>query len=88
MPWPATSGTASPLGDGRAALIVCDISGHGPRAGIVALRLKTAIGLGLRAGQDLPQILHRACDGFADEPARFATVVIVVANHARAPWNG
>jgi serine phosphatase RsbU (regulator of sigma subunit)/CHASE3 domain sensor protein len=69
-----------PLGDGRAAVIVCDISGHGARAGIVAMRLKTTISLGLRAGQDLPQILHRACDGFADEPARFATVVIIVAD--------
>ncbi len=46
----------------------------------MALRLKTAISLGLRAGQDLPQVLHRACDGFADEPARFATVVVVVAD--------
>ena len=69
-----------PLGDGRAALMVCDISGHGAGAGIVAMRLKTAIILGLRSGQDLPQILHRACDGFADEPGRFATVVVVVAD--------
>ncbi len=68
------------LTDGRAAAIVCDISGHGPRAGIVAMRLKTAITLGLVAGQDPPQVLHRACDAFADEPGRFATVVIVIAD--------
>lgn len=69
-----------PLPDGRMSALVCDVSGHGPRAGIVAMRLKTAITLGLIAGQDLPQILHRSCDAFADEPARFATLAILVAD--------
>jgi len=69
-----------PLTDGRAAAVVCDVSGHGPRAGIVAMRLKTSITLGLVAGQDPPQILHRACDAFADEPGRFATAVILIAD--------
>jgi serine phosphatase RsbU (regulator of sigma subunit)/CHASE3 domain sensor protein len=68
------------LTDGRAAAIVCDVSGHGPRAGIVAMRLKTAITLGLVSGQPLPQILHRACDAFAEDPARFATVVLLIAD--------
>ncbi len=70
------------LGDGRAAAVICDVSGHGPRAGIVAMRLKNSITLGLLAGQDPPQILHRACDAFADEPGRFATVVLLVADPA------
>lgn len=69
-----------PLADGRAAAVVCDVSGHGPRAGIVAMRLKTSITLGMIAGQDPPQILHRACDAFADEPGRFATAVIIIAD--------
>ncbi len=69
-----------PLTDGRAAAVICDVSGHGPRAGIVAMRLKTSITLGLVAGQDPPQILHRACDAFADEPGRFATAVILIAD--------
>lgn len=68
------------LPDGRMAVLVCDVSGHGPRAGIVAMRLKTAITLGLISGQGMPQILHRACDAFADEPSRFATVVMLVAD--------
>lgn len=68
------------LTDGRAAAVVCDVSGHGPRAGIVAMRVKTSITLGLVAGQDPPQVLHRACDAFADEPGRFATVLIVIAD--------
>lgn len=71
------------LPDGRAAAVICDVSGHGPRAGIVAMRLKTSITLGLVAGQDPPQILHRACDTFADEPGRFATVVLLVADPRR-----
>jgi serine phosphatase RsbU (regulator of sigma subunit)/CHASE3 domain sensor protein len=68
------------LPDGRAAAVICDVSGHGPRAGIVAMRMKTSLTLGLVAGQDLPQILHRSCDAFADEPGRFATVVVLVAD--------
>ena len=68
------------LPDGRSAAIVCDVSGHGPRAGIVAMRLKTAITLGLISGQGTPEILHRACDTFVDEPGRFATVAILVAD--------
>ena len=44
------------------------------------MRLKTSITLGLVAGQDPPQILHRACDAFADEPGRFATAVILIAD--------
>jgi serine phosphatase RsbU (regulator of sigma subunit)/CHASE3 domain sensor protein len=68
------------LGDGRAAIIVCDVSGHGPRAGIVAMRLKTSITLGLIAGQEPTQILHRACDTFVDEPGRFATIVLLLAD--------
>jgi serine phosphatase RsbU (regulator of sigma subunit) len=72
-----------PLTDGRAAAVICDVSGHGPRAGIVAMRLKTSITLGLVAGQDPPQILHRACDAFADEPGRFATAAILIADVAR-----
>jgi len=70
------------LTDGRAAAVICDVSGHGPRAGIVAMRLKTSITLSLIAGQDPPQILHRACDAFADEPGRFATAVIMIADVA------
>ncbi|MGV1003383.1 MAG: PP2C family protein-serine/threonine phosphatase [Candidatus Nanopelagicales bacterium] len=71
-----------PLGDGRTAVVVCDVSGHGPRAGIVAMRIKTSITMGLLSGADAPSIFHRACDGFADEPARFATAVILIADPA------
>lgn len=71
-----------PLADGRTAAIICDVSGHGPRAGIVAMRLKTAVTLGLISGQDVPQVLHRASDTFADEPGRFATMVVLTADPA------
>ncbi|MGB8020808.1 MAG: PP2C family protein-serine/threonine phosphatase, partial [Candidatus Nanopelagicales bacterium] len=71
-----------PLADGRTAAVICDVSGHGPRAGIVAMRLKTAVTLGLISGQDVPQVLHRASDTFADEPGRFATMVVLTADPA------
>lgn len=72
----------TPLSDGRTVAVVCDVSGHGPRAGVVAMRLKTALMLGLLAGQDAPQVFHRTCDTFADEPGRFATVLILIADPA------
>ncbi len=72
----------TPLTDGRTAAVICDVSGHGARAGVVAMRLKTSLMLGLLAGQDTPQILHRACDAFSDEPGRFATMAILVVEPA------
>ncbi len=71
-----------PLADGRSAIVVCDVSGHGPRAGIIALRLKTTFRLGLIAGEDLTVTLARACEGFAAEPGMFATAVILYVDPA------
>ncbi len=68
--------------DGRAAVLICDVSGHGPRAGIVAMRLKTSITLGLVSGAAPASILPQACDAFADEPGRFATTVVLVTDPA------
>lgn len=68
------------MADGRTAAVICDVSGHGPHAGIVAMRLKTSITLGLVGGQDPPQILHRACAPMLEDPGRFATAVILVAD--------
>lgn len=68
------------LPDGRACAVLCDVSGHGPRAGVVAMRMKTALTLGLANGQTPEEILHRACDTFAEEPDRFATVLVIIAD--------
>lgn len=66
------------LPDGRTALIVTDISGHGPQAGIAGLRLKLTITGMLDAGSSLVAAFDRGVRLFADTPGRFATAVGVV----------
>ncbi len=65
------------LPDGRTALIITDISGHGPQAGIAGLRLKLALVGMLEAGSSLTTTFDRGVRLFADTPERFATAAIV-----------
>lgn len=72
--WDAVS-----LPDGRTAVIVTDVSGHGPEAGIVGLRLKLTITGILESGGSAQDAIERGARLFTDDdPARFATCVIVV----------
>jgi serine phosphatase RsbU (regulator of sigma subunit)/CHASE3 domain sensor protein len=63
------------LPTGEAAVVVCDVSGHGPAAGIAALQLKQAIVHDLGTGADLAEIALSAAAVFADSEGRFATVM-------------
>lgn len=66
------------LPDGRTALLITDISGHGPQAGLVGFRLKlTLIGM-LESGSSLVGAFERGVKLFADTPDRFATAAAVV----------
>lgn len=69
--------SAELLLDGRLALVVTDVSGHGPEAGMEALRLKHVIELSLAQRADPARAMTLAAEG-ARTPARFATCVIVV----------
>lgn len=66
------------LPDGSLAVIVTDVSGHGPEAGIVGLRTKDVVTSLLMRGVDCAEALTSAAQGFASMPARFATVAVVV----------
>lgn len=71
--WDAVS-----LPDGRTALLITDISGHGPQAGVAGLRLKlTLIGM-LESGSSLVGAFERGVKLFAETPGRFATAAAVV----------
>lgn len=70
------------LPDGRAAIIVTDVSGHGPMAGIGAVRVKNVIGVALASGFPPDTALQRAALSFRDEEAQFATCAVVVVDAA------
>ncbi len=69
--------SAQVLYDGQLAITVTDVSGHGPAAGMEALRLKHVIELSLAQNADPALALSHACDGFRAS-SRFATCTIVV----------
>lgn len=69
--------SAQLLQDGRLALTMTDVSGHGPAAGIEALRLKHVVELSLAQHGNPALALQVAAAGFRD-PGRFATCVALV----------
>jgi len=66
------------LPDGRAALLIADVSGHGAAAGLAALRIKHMVTVGLAEGASPATVLGRAATTFAHEDERFASAAIVV----------
>jgi serine phosphatase RsbU (regulator of sigma subunit)/CHASE3 domain sensor protein len=69
---------AVPLQDGRTAVLVADVSGHGAAAGLVALRVKLALTSALSLGLGPAAALAHARGTFASEEERFASCVVVV----------
>ncbi len=65
------------LPTGEAAVILADISGHGPAAGIAAMQLKNAVQHDLLAGRDIDDVAVSAAEVFESHPDRFATVAAV-----------
>lgn len=66
-----------PLADGRIALVIADISGHGAEAGLVAARAKHVLRSGLRLGLSPHEALSLVSEDFASEDERFASCLIV-----------
>ncbi|WP_432511382.1 PP2C family protein-serine/threonine phosphatase [Kineococcus sp. SYSU DK001] len=67
-----------PLADGRFAVVVADVSGHGARAGIVAIQLKRLLEAALHLAPEPDLALAMAARVFSDEAERFASCVVVV----------
>jgi CHASE3 domain sensor protein len=63
------------LPDGRLGLICVDVAGHGPLAGLVALRLKYAMTSSLRSGSGVRAAVEAAAHVLREEGERFATAV-------------
>lgn len=67
-----------PLQDGRFAVVVADVSGHGARAGIVAIQLKRLLEAALHLAPEPDLAMAMAARVFSDEAERFASCVVAV----------
>jgi len=73
------------LDDGGPSVELCDISGHDAAAGVVAVRFKAAVHIGLRSGFRPDDAIRQASATFAKTPSRFASYLLVQlqAGHVR-----
>jgi serine phosphatase RsbU (regulator of sigma subunit)/CHASE3 domain sensor protein len=65
------------LPTGEVAVVLADISGHGPGAGIAAMQLKYAIVHDLLADKEIDEVARSAAELFDEHPEQFATVAAV-----------
>jgi serine phosphatase RsbU (regulator of sigma subunit)/CHASE3 domain sensor protein len=68
------------LGDGRLAVCVADVAGHGPKSGIAALRIKHILNLVLSIGGSPAQAMRRIAETFEEEQSLFATAFTMTVN--------
>jgi len=71
------------LSGGEIAIIVGDVSGHGPESGIVAVRLRHMLSTLIEGGSDPVNAFTKAAAQFGTDDAMFATVAIVFIDPAR-----
>lgn len=69
---------AAPVGEGRAAIVVTDISGHDPAAGIAGLRFKDQLWNQLQSGTSAAEAITACARSLSSDPSRFATCTVVV----------
>ena len=69
------------LGRGQVAVVLGDVSGHGPEAAVVGLRLKSALSAMLRQSA-APDVLAAVRAGLGGESELFATVFVAVVDTA------
>jgi serine phosphatase RsbU (regulator of sigma subunit)/CHASE3 domain sensor protein len=62
--------------DGSLALVVADVSGHGPAAAITALRVRAVMRTALRVGDELDRVMALAAEACADDD-HFVTAIIL-----------
>ena len=66
-----------PLRDGRTAIVIGDVSGHGAEAGVTALRTRTLLRQDLLEGNSPAHALAEAADSWTDA-STFVTAVVFV----------
>jgi sigma-B regulation protein RsbU (phosphoserine phosphatase) len=68
---------AVPRPDGSIAIVVADVSGHGPEASVTAVRVRSIMRAGLEAGLEPDAIMSMAASACADD-AHFVTGIVLV----------
>jgi serine phosphatase RsbU (regulator of sigma subunit)/CHASE3 domain sensor protein len=74
---------AVPRPDGTTALVLADVSGHGPEAGLVAFAFKQRITALLGTGLDLADVFAVASRDTGTDDERFLSCLLVVVDPAR-----
>lgn len=75
------------LPDGRLGLICVDVAGHGPLAGLAALRLKYAMTSAMRSGSGVRGAIEVAANTLSSDYERFATALaLTVATNGEIAW--
>ncbi len=73
--------------DGSVAVVIADVSGHGPEASVTAVRARAIIRTGLQYGLDPAAVVSMAADSCADDNHFVTGIVIIVdANSNRLSW--
>lgn len=62
--------------DGSLVLVVADVSGHGPEAGITAVRVRSVLRTALRTGAELDAAVALAAEACADDD-HFVTAIVL-----------
>ncbi|OHV34449.1 MULTISPECIES: PP2C family protein-serine/threonine phosphatase [Pseudofrankia] len=70
--------------DGRVAIVVGDVAGHGAASGVFALRLKQLLTASLSRGSEPATAVQWVVEALGDTDETFATVLIAVVD----PWDG
>lgn len=69
---------AVPMPGGATAIVVGDVAGHGPEAGVVAARFKQRLSVLLSAHGDLAEAFADAAEGLDPDAERFLSCVVAV----------
>ena len=67
--------------DGSVALVVADVSGHGPEASVTAVRVRAIIRAALRGGLDPSDVMTMAAESCADD-RHFVTGIVLTVDPA------
>jgi sigma-B regulation protein RsbU (phosphoserine phosphatase) len=73
---------AIPRPEGGVAIVVADVSGHGPEASVTAVRIRAIMRAGLEAGLDPAAIMAMAASGVADD-SHFVTGIVILIDPSR-----
>lgn len=78
---------AAPTGPGCTAIVVTDISGHDPAAGIAGLRFKDHLRSQLESGVPAADAITACANSFSGDPSRFATcTAVTLGADGRLEW--